>query len=394
MDIKAQLRKYKIQLSEIRHNQDLALQKEKQIYAAETARIETKKQDHREDCQSKADNLKQEQMNLMEDLAQVQSQLLAVDMELGELHGNKFKLREEVLLRIHAENKARKEIRRNKQIFIAQINGIQVEIATKQKVITGYETARRYINEDYYNWKAEIAETEERISVLQESDKKRAILMAYLEELRDDIRSKPEKRYEDLDKQKIQTEQEIQLLDYQCNKLTTYMNKFNTTPEHQELIVSSYLRDKQARIPELTNRRKELTAQIAAKRTQIDEYDTRITNQLNSDYPAELLIQEARANQRLQIATSRTESEYKTLIDKLSGQIHDLEYELVQQIEADNNKSIEIPIYHTNTTVPSVPAYPTKAQEIPVDMKGKSRKEIERLEKQRVLVMQQEQIPE
>lgn len=392
MDIKNQIRKYKIQLNELRQAQESAFQREKNIHTAETERIVVKKQEFREECHIKAESIRQEQMRVLEDLAQQQTELLKVDQELGELHGNKFKLREEVLRRIHAENRAKKDVRRNRQVFDKQLADIQSQIAAQRLIITGYDTSRRHINEDYYNWKAECDDTSQRISGLADGDKKRTILFDYLKELEVDARSNPEQRYIDLDTRKLQAAHEIEHLGYQYNKLHTYMNKYNTTPGHQELVISSYLRDTNARLPVLKGRRRELSDSITLIQSKIREYDELVQAQLAMDFPDELQVQEGRAHQRLAISSQRTEAEYKPLIDKLVQQIYDLEAQLLASIEnskpeliANSISGIQIqPIQQQIAQDPNTSSIP-ESKLVQPDFAGKSRKEIERLKKQQAL---------
>ena len=392
MDIKNQIRKYKIQLNELRQVQAAAFQREKNIHTAETERIVVKKQEFREECHIKAESISQEQMRVLEDLAQQQTELLKVDQELGELHGNKFKLREEVLRRIHAENRAKKDMRRNRQVFDKQLADIQSQIAAQRLIITGYDTSRRHINEVYYNWKAECDDTSQRISGLADGDKKRTILFDYLKELEADARSNPEQRYIDLDTRKLQAAHEIEHLGYQYNKLHTYMNKYNTTPGHQELVISSYLRDTNARLPVLKGRRRELSDSITLIQSKIREYDELVQAQLAMDFPNELQVQEGRAHQRLAISSQRTEAEYKPLIDKLVQQIYDLEAQLLASIEnskpeliANSISGIQIqPIQQQIAQDPNTSSIP-ESKLVQPDFAGKSRKEIERLKKQQAL---------
>jgi hypothetical protein len=399
MDTKNQIRKYKIQLNELRQVHAAAFQREKNIHTAETERIAIKKQEFREECHAKSESIKKDQIKLLEDLAQQQSELLRVDQELGELQGNKFKLREEVLRRIHAENRAKKDVRRNRQVFDKQLADVKSQIAEHQSVITGYDTSRRHINEDYYNWRAERDETAQRISGLTDGDKKRVILEEYLKELENDSRSNPEQRYIDLDTQKQQAAHEIEHLEYQYNKLHTYMNKYNLTHGHQELVISSYLRDTNARLPVLKGRRRELIDLITISQSKVREYDDLIQAQLVMNFPDELQVQEDRAHQRLTISAQRTESEYNPLIDRLVQQITDLELQLLLSIEQtspphSSNPATGIQSYSEQQPVASEQVTSishdmnSNGNPVPVDYAGKSRKEIERLKKQQALLVQ------
>jgi hypothetical protein len=395
MDIKNQIKKYKIQLNELRQAQESAFQREKNIHTAETERIVVKKQEFREECHAKAESISQEQMRVMEDLVQQQSELHGIDQELGELQGNKFKLREEVLRRIHAENRAKKDVRRNRQVFDKQLADIQEQIAAHRLIITGYDTARRQINEDYYNWKAECDDTSQRISGLTDGDKKRTILSDYLKELETDARSNPEQRYIDLDTRKQQAAHEIEHLGYQYNKLQTYMSKYNTTPGHQEMVISSYLRDTNARLPVLKGRRRELSDSIILIQSKIREYDALVQAQLVMDFPDEIHLQETRAHQRLAISSQRTESEYKPLIDRLVQQIYDLEVQLLASTEHSKPELITNsisgiqtqPVQQQIAQDPNT-SRPPESKLVQPDFAGKSRKEIERLKKQQALQLQ------
>ena len=162
MDIRAQLRKYKIQINELMDVWQTARQRELNIHKAETERIAAKTAEFRECCSIEAAELQSRKMVILEEISMEQSKLNNIGASLSQLHNTKFKLRQEVLIQIHAENQAKKDTKRNRAVFEKQLADIQLQINQQQKIVDGYENARRQINEDFYNWREECSETRPR----------------------------------------------------------------------------------------------------------------------------------------------------------------------------------------------------------------------------------------
>jgi chromosome segregation ATPase len=393
--IRQQLKKYKIQLHELQTALDASLDREKQIFAAEQQRIEYKTQEFREECAARSNIIKQDQMQFMETLETYKAQLANINQELADLQGHKFKLRYEVLNKIHAENRAKKDVRRNREVFEKQLTDLNTQITTKQAYIDNYETNRRQINEDYYNWKAECEETAARINTLLDTgDKKRMILQTYLDELASDSRAAPEPRYEQLDQDMAKMKKEIEQLGYQYAKLQNYMKTFTESiPAQKELAISTYLKDANARLPVLNTQKRQIETQIKDTQTQISMMDTQIQDLANAPIPPELVEQTARSHQRLEISAQRSHSEYDPLITGLKAKILNLDDQLSAELASAksliNDYSTDSGII--NRTIPTAETELEKTQEQTnntqsatntIDFTGKSRKEIERLKKQ------------
>ena len=242
-------------------------------------------------------------------------------------------------------------------------------------IINNYDTTRRQINEDFYNWRAEKEEITDKLTALSCTDKKYKILVDYLSELENDTRAQPDKRYTDLDQQIRDAKHKILGLDYQISKIKRYMKTFSESAEPQELIVSSYLRDTKAKLPELKQQQSELVSTNTRLKNQISELDDLINIELTKDLPVELVEQTNRANMRIEIATNRINSEYDSLIQGLRTQINVLETELSKAEDMSNNILVS-----DKPGCADISNTITDKQE--VDLSNKSRKEIERLKKQ------------
>jgi hypothetical protein len=392
--ITQQIKKYKIQLHELRNALNIAIEREQRIFDAEQHRIVSKTQEFKDDCIATSSMIKQEQMQVMETLAAHTAELDKINSELSELQGHKFKLRHEVLNKIHAENRAKKDVRKNREVFNKQLTDIKAQISSHTTFVNNYETMRRQINEDYYNWKTERDETTAKIAILFEGDRKKDILQKYLDELCNDTRALPENRYYQLDLEITQTRREIEHLGYQYAKLENYMKTFTeSAPAQQELAISSYLRDAGARLPVLKNKQRELEKIIIDTHIAINNFDTQMTDLANAPIPTELVEQTARAYQRLEISGQRAHSEYDPLISALTGKILALDNQLAAELEA-NQLSPQITISRVDTSlqdkqITNTTSAPTNISSAPpalgIDVTGKSRKEIERLKKQQML---------
>ena len=384
--IKQQIKKYKIQLHELRTALNMALEREQHIFNAEQLRILCKTQEFKDDCIAKSNMIRQEQMQAMENLAVHTAELDKINSELSELHGHKFKLRYEVLNKIHAENRAKKDVRRNREVFNKQLADITAQISGHTTFNNNYETMRRQINEDYYNWKAERDETTARIATMLGGDRKKDILQKYLDELCNDTRAQPENRYAKLDQEIAHTRREIEHLGYQYTKLENYMKTFtDSAPAQQELAISSYLRDTGARLPVLKSKQRELEKIIVDTRTTINDFDTQMTDLASAPIPAELVEQTARAHQRLEISGQRTHNEYDPLINTLTGTILDLDNQLAAELEATQiTTQISLTTPRVDTFVQDKQITNTISTPA-IDFTGRSRKEIERLKKQQML---------
>jgi chromosome segregation ATPase len=398
MDTRAQLRKYKIQINELSDVWQASRQREINIHKAEMERIAAKTAEFRESCQLESETLLAQKLVILDEISVEQSKLDKVGDALNQLHNTKFKLRQEVLLQIQAENRAKKDIKRNRAVFDKQLQDLQTQIDMHQKQIDNYEIARRHINEDFYNWRDECAEIRQKISELTPNDKKSAILNAYLNELATDIRANTDPRYNQLDAEKTMAQSAIEHLGYQYNKMQTYMNSFNETLVSQgEQVMSSYLRDASAEIPRLKSEQKELREKIGRMWEQIAGIEQQITELGTMDIPAELKEQTERAEQRLRISGERATSEYEPLINKLREKVSCLELELLQQQHTPQQviTNIQQETINPESSQPSgnsvdgsdtgtesgAPNHLAQlGQEI--DFTGKSRKEIEKLKKQ------------
>jgi len=397
-NIKQQLKKYKIQLHELKTALDETLEREQRIFNAEQQRIAYKTQEFREDCTARSTMIKQEQMQLMETLSGYTDQLAIINQELADLQGHKFKLRFEVLNKIHAENRAKKDVRRNREVFSKQLTDLNNQITTHDTCINNYETLRRQINEDYYNWKTECEETTSRINTLLSNDRKREILQTYLDELSNDYRASPEQRYDKLDHDITTAKQQIEQLGYQYSKLQNYMKTFTESiPAQKELAISSYLKTANSRIPILNTNKHKLIEQIKDTQTRISSLECNMQNLAVAPLPTELIEQTCRANQRLEISSERSHSEYDPLITTLKNKIMDLDNQLASEIgnlkllDTFANSSLNTPINNMQTpnTIPAEAneidsSVNTSHLQLP-DFTGKSRKEIERLKKQKLM---------
>ncbi len=382
MDTKQQIKKYKIQLHELRTALSMAIEREQQIFNAEKHRIALKTDEFRDECMTKSNLIKQDQLKAMEKLAEYTTELDRINRELQELQGHKFKLRHEVLNRIHAENRAKKDVRKNREVFNKQLAEIKSQISQHTIFISKYEDTRRQINEDYYNWRDEQADTKTKIAALQDGDKKKAILQKYLDELTQDDRAHPENRYNKLDQDIKQTHREIEHLGYQYTKLENYMKTFTeSAPTHQELAISSYLRESGARIPVLKAKQCELQNLINDTKAAINNFDAQMIELANAPIPKELEEQTIRAHQRLEISGQRSHSEYDPLITNLSDKILSLENQLA--LELDSTPRIVTEHVQPSTVTQQVAPNPGTTQVS--DFTGKSRKEIERLKKQQMM---------
>lgn len=382
MDTKQQIKKYKIQLHELRTALNMAIEREQQIFNAEKQRIALKTEEFRNECITKSNLIKQEEMQVMEKLAEYTTELDRINKELQELHGHKFKLRHEVLNKIHAENRAKKDVRKNREVFNKQLAEIKSQIGQHTLFISKYDDTRRQINEDYYNWRDEQADTKTRISALQDGDKKKEILQKYLDELTHDDRAHPEKRYAKLEQDITQTHREIEHLGYQYTKLENYMKTFTeSAPAQQELAISSYLRESGARIPVLKNKQCELQNLIRDTTAAINNFDAQMIDLANAPIPKELEDQTSRAHQRLEISGQRSHSEYDPLIRNLTDKILSLENQFV--IELESTPRIETEHVQPSTVTQHV--VPSSRITQVSDFTGKSRKEIERLKKQQIM---------
>ena len=382
MDTRAQLRKYKIQLHELLTTWQTTRQREINIHKAEIERISIKTADFRDSCSKEAEELQAQKMAILEEISVEQTKLNKIAAELGQLNNTKFKLRQEVLLQIQAENRAKKDMKRNREIFEKQLNDLKTQIAQQQTIINNYEIARRQINEDFYNWRDECAETNQKISELDPNSKKANILQTYLNELSNDMRATPEVRYKLLDEAQIKARANIEQLDYQYNKLQSYMAVFKDNLISQgEQIMSSYLTAASAEIPRLKNCQKELTELITVLGQRVSDLENQIGELGIREIPCELKEQTERAEKRLQISGERLASEYEPLVNKLREQINNLEQLLMletPQQEEPNINSAEL----TQNNIEYDPKLIVNDSVDPIDFSGKSRKEIERLKKQ------------
>jgi chromosome segregation ATPase len=382
MNTRDQIRKYKIQINELLNVWQTSRQREINIHKAELDRIAAKTLEFRECCSIDAENLRTQKMAILDEITIAQAKLDNIVAALAQLHNTKFKLRQEVLLQIHAENRVKKDIKRNRLVFEKQLADLQSQIHNHQNTIDNYETNKRHINEDFYNWRNECAETQQKILELDPSDKKAKILKTYLAELELDTRANPETRYALLDEQKTQCYSLIEQLGYQYNKLHTYMNNINETLVSQgEQVMSSYLRDASAEIPRLKTEQKELTEKIDSLWKRITEIEQQITELGNKDIPDELKEQTDRAEQRLRISGERLASEYEPIINKLRAQVSILEQELINTVlqpELTNN----IILNQGNQPRDTLLLETDDITEQVIDLPGKTRKEIERLKKQ------------
>lgn len=382
MNTRAQLKKIKIQLHELLTTWNTTRQREINIHKAEIERIAIKTADFREWCAEEAKELQAQKMVILEEISTEQTKINKIAAELGQFNNTKFKLRQEVLLQIHSQNRAKKDMKRNREIFEKQLNDIKTQITQQQGVINNFETARRQINEDFYNWRDECAETNQKISELDPISKKADILRTYLNELSNDLRATPEVRYNLLDETQIKARADIEQLNYQYNKLQNYMAVFKDNLISQgEQVMSSYLTDASAEIPRLKNCQKELTEKISVLGQKVSGLEMKINELGSREIPVELKEQACRAEQRLQISGERLASEYEPLVNKLREQINNLEQQLMldqQPQEIANTINNELPQRH----IEYEPILVIKDKLEPADLSGKSRKEIERLKKQ------------
>lgn len=403
MDIKSQIRKYKIQKNELTELWNSGKLREVNIHKAEMDRIATKTQEFKEDCQFQAELIKEDQIKKLETLSDHQTEFEKIGKKLAEINGNKFKLRAYSLAQIQANNQVKKDIRRNREIYQRQLNDIQQEINKHQELYNKRADYRRQINEDFYNWRNECNETREKMAELQPNDRKYKILADYLNELDVDTRSDTETRLAELDVKCQQAEQQIQQLGYQYNKLQTYMETFGNTIGQTQLVMSAYLQNASEQIPVLKSTQRELSEVIQSYQSMINDCDVKITELGQKDIPPELKEQTQRAKDRLRISHQRLDSEYEPLVNNLHAKIINLEHQLLlespnQELTQINNISVDgnnKQINNTATTEDSNiadiqdaarqdTARQTMSNINQPDFTGKSRKEIERLKKEMI----------
>ena len=399
MDIKSQIRKYKIQKNELTELWNVGKLREVNIHQAEMDRITIKTQEFKEECQIQEDLIRKEQINKLEKLSELQAEFEKIGKTLSEINGNKFKLREYSLAQIQADNRVKKDIRRNRDIYTRQLNDIQAEINKHQEMCNKKDDYKRQINEDFYNWRNECSETHEKMSELQPNDRKYKILADYLNELSIDTRGRPDDRITELDAKCRLAEQQIQHLGYQYSKLQTYMETFGNTIGQTQLVMSAYLQNASEQIPILKSKQRELSEVITSYQSMINDCDIKIKELGEKDIPLELKEQTQRAKDRLRISHQRLDAEYEPLVNNLQTKIISLEQQLLQehhltQLEQlqinsidGNNAPINNTIYQTNTD--GVTSNETISQTISntssqPDFTGKSRKEIERIKKEMI----------
>lgn len=397
MDLKNQIRKYKIQKNELTELWNSGKLREVNIHKAEMERIAAKTLEFKEECQAQAELIKEEQMKKLEKLSEQQSELDKIGKKLAEINGNKFKLREYSLAQIQADNRVKKDIKRNREIYTRQLNDIQQEINKNQEFCNKRENYRRQINEDFYNWKNECAETRAKMDELQPHDRKYKILADYLSELNIDPRREPDVKYAELDVKCRHAEEQIQQLRYQYNKLQTYMETFGNTVGQTQLVMSAYLQNAGEQIPILKSKQRELIEVIASYQSMINECDVQIAELGTKDIPVELKEQTQRATDRLRISHQRLDSEYDPLVNNLQAKIFSLEQQLLQELQLPQHEQPQImseedskePVGDTNNQ-PNTSNMEEQHKEGQVitnlgsqqDFTGKSRKEIERIKKE------------
>jgi K+/H+ antiporter YhaU regulatory subunit KhtT len=394
MDIKSQIRKYKIQKNELLELWNTGKLREINIHQAEMDRIAIKTQDFKDECQQQAELIRAEQIGKLEKLTEYQKELQKISDKLAEINSNKFKLRAYSLAQIHADNQVKKDIKRNREIYLKQLNNIQQEISKYQGICNKQSDTRRQINEDFYNWRNECNETREKMVELNTDDRKYKILADYLNELNVDERRHPETRLADLDAKCRQAEQQIQQLSYQYNKLQTYMATFGNTVGQTQIVMSTYLKDAAEQIPMLKSKQRELAEIIQSYQTIINEHDVKIAELGQKDLPPELNEQTQRAKDRLRISHNRLDNEYEPLVHNLQTKISVLEQQLLLEptnSELTRSNTTMVEEHAINTADSNVPtAQDTGGQSNAIilnignqlDFTGKSRKEIERLKKE------------
>ena len=403
MDIKSQIRKYKIQKNELTELWNSGKLREVNIHKAEMDRIATKTQEFKEDCQFQAELIREDQIKKLETLSDNQTEFEKIGKKLAEINGNKFKLRAYSLAQIQADNQVKKDIRRNREIYQRQLNDIQQEINKHLDLCNKRADYRRQINEDFYNWRNECNEIREKMAELKPDDRKYKILADYLNELDVDTRSDTETRLAELDVKCQQAEQQIQQLGYQYSKLQTYMETFGNTIGQTQLVMSAYLQNASEQIPVLKSTQRELSEVIQSYQSMINDCDVKITELGQKDIPPELKEQTQRAKDRLRISHQRLDSEYEPLVNNLHAKIINLEHQLLlespnQELTQINNISVDSNNKQINNTATTEDSYIADIQDAArqdtarqtmsninqPDFTGKSRKEIERLKKEMI----------
>lgn len=379
MDLRSILHKYKFELNEISNSKKISLDRENNIYTAEINRITTKHNENLAELEKQKKVVNAQISAAMDKMESVKTELEKINLEIENHKGNKFKLREELLCNIHANNKLKKEVRRTNSVLNNQKQELEAKIQQHRAFINDYNDKRRQINEDYYNLQAEINETHERIKVLPENDRKIEILKEYLKELQNDQRANPTMRYDILDSEIRQVTDKIKVLEYQLQRHLNYMGQMQqNVVVTQQLFLSSYLEDAKIKIPQLINLQREKHQTITNIQNEIDNYTYQLKKLNDTRMPSDLKEQKDRAEIRLSIMSKRTCDDCDPIINELTAKILEIE----KQIQTFGPSTVLKPaVINSDNNSVTENNNPVKTNNTEISGNGLSRKELERQRK-------------